>query len=553
MAILTIDKNQFEKDIGQWNEKMQMQVAMFGTPLEAQTDEEIQLEVSPNRPDLLSYTGFLRSFLAFIGKKPGLKIYTINKPEKNFVVNVDSSVKDIRPFTACAIVSGLQLDDKKIKEMIEMQEKLHITIGRKRKKVAIGIYPLEKIKLPITFKAIEPDQIKFIPLEMDKELSGLEILQRHPTGKEYAHLLAGKARFPIFVDAENRILSMPPIINSQLTGKVTPETKDVFIECSGFDLEILKQCLNIIVTGLAELGGKIFQMEVKYGFTKKVVTPDLTTRKMKLSVSNANKLLGLELKEKEVKQLLERMGYNYKNGIAEIPSWRIDVLHEVDLIEDLAIAYGYDNFIPEIPAISTLGSVDLKEKTKGKIAEILCGLGMIEVSNYHLTKKENQIEKMGISEKETNSIFVVESKTEYNLLRQNLSHFLINNLSENVDAEYPQKIFELGKIFSLDNGRIIEKEALCVAVSPGNFTEIRQVIEYLFKMIGKKIGIIDSETKTPAHFIDGRVAKIMFNDKEIGFMGEIHPKILKNWRIRMPVSLFEIELDSVLEELIKQN
>src|SRR3989304_5477749 len=139
MAILTINKNQFEKDLGAWNEKMQSQVAMFGTPIEAQTDSEIQVEIFPNRPDLLSYHGFKRAFLAFLGKKTGLVNYKINRPEKNYLVTVDSSVKEVRPFTACAIVRGLSLDDAKIKEIIDMQEKLHLTMGRKRKKVAIGL------------------------------------------------------------------------------------------------------------------------------------------------------------------------------------------------------------------------------------------------------------------------------------------------------------------------------------------------------------------------------------------------------------------------------
>jgi len=551
MAIVNINKNQFEKDIGIFNEKMQTQIAMFGTPIESISEDEIQIEVFPNRPDLLSYHGFKRSFLAFLGKKTGFKSYVVNKPEKDYTVIIDSSVKDVRPYTACAIVRGLILDDKKIKEIIDMQEKLHVTIGRKRKKVAIGIYPLEKIRLPITFKALEPDQIKFMPLEMDRELSGLEILQRHPAGKEYAHLLAGKAKFPIFLDSANQILSMPPIINSQLTGRVDSKTKDVFIECSGFDFEILKQCLNIIITSLAEIGGKIYQMGLQYGYLKKEKTPALDSRKMKISLTNTNKLLGLELKEKQIKELLERMGYNYKAGVAEIPAWRTDILHEVDLIEDVAIAYGYENFIPEIPEISTIGSADKKETIKRKISEIFSGLGMLEVSNYHLTKKEDQTEKMGLPEKEADSISVIESKTEYNILRQNLSHFLLRNLSENVDSEYPQKIFEIGKVFTLFSGRIMEKESLALAISPGNFTEARQSAEYLFKMIDKNIDIKESETKAPSHFVDGRVSKIIFNGKEIGFMGEIHPRVLQNWRIRMPVALCEIELDDILSELIE--
>ena len=230
MANITFSRKIFEKEIGKLDEKMQEKISMFGTPLETFDDETIEIEVFANRPDLLSYQGFKRCFLAFLGKKPGLKKYEINKPEKDYQVIIDSSTKDVRPYTACAIVKGLKLDEEKIKEIIGIQEKLHLTMGRKRKKVAIGIYPLEKIKLPITLKALEPDYIKFIPLESEKEMSGLQILQKHPAGKEYSHLLAGKSKFPVFVDANNNILSMPPIINSQMTGKVTTETKDVFIE-----------------------------------------------------------------------------------------------------------------------------------------------------------------------------------------------------------------------------------------------------------------------------------------------------------------------------------
>ncbi len=487
MAVITFNKKQFERDFGKLSEDMQNKIAMFGTPIESIKKDEFYVEIFPNRPDLLSYQGFKRAFLSFLGKKTGLKGYRINKPEKNYNVVIDSSVKDVRPYTACAIVKGLQFDDEKIKELIETQEKLHTTVGRKRKRVAIGIYPMEKIKLPITFKAIEPDQIKFIPLEMNKQLSGLEILQRHPAGREYAHLLAGKVKFPVFIDANNQILSMPPIINSHLTGKLTSKTKDVFIECSGDDFEILKKCLNIIVTILSEMGGEIYQMTLRYG--KKKLTPDLTSKKIKISLENTNKLLGIKLKEKELKKLIEKMGHNYKDGSVEVASWRTDILHEVDIIEDVAIAYGYENFVPEIPKIATIGKEDKRETIKKKFSEILSGLGMVEVSNYHLTNKKDQIEKMNMIEKQEEFIEVKESKTEYTILRKNLTHLLLKNFSENVDSEYPQQIFEIGRDFCLEEGKenIKEKEMLAAGISPGNFTKIKQVIGYLFRMIGKEI------------------------------------------------------------------
>lgn len=545
MAVVTINKKIFEREIGKLDEKMQNKIPMFGTPIDKIDDNELQIEIYPNRPDLLSYHGFKRSFLPFLGKQTGLKTYKINKPKEDFVVNIDASVSNIRPYTACAIVKGLKLDDEKIKELIEIQEKLHITIGRKRKKVAIGIYPLEKIKLPITFTALEPDKIKFIPLEMDKELSGLQILQKHPTGREYAHLLAGKEKFPIFIDADKNILSMPPIINSQLAGKITEETKDVFIECSGFDFNVLSKCINIISSILADMGGEIFQMKLNYKKNKKII-PDFSSEKMKINIEHVNKVLGIKISENDAKKLLEKMGHNYAGGVVEIAPWRVDILHEVDLIEDIAIAYGYDNFVPEIPEISTIGNENKNESIKRKISEILSGLGMLETMNYHLTNKKEQLEKM--NEKTKDVVEIEESKTDYNILRKNLSHYALKILSENVDSEYPQRIFEMGKVFLLKDNSISETENFSAAIAPGNFTELRQILEYLFKMLDIEMKIKEPEL-IPEYFIEGRTAEISFNNKSIGLLGEIHPKILKNWHIKMPVALLEINLEEIFKKL----
>ncbi|HTY43977.1 MAG TPA: phenylalanine--tRNA ligase subunit beta [Patescibacteria group bacterium] len=548
MALISINRKIFEKEIGKLNEEMQHKIAMLGTPIDKIDENELQIEIFPNRPDMLSYHGFKRSFLAFLEKQKGMKKYKINKPENDFIVNIDPSVSNVRPYTACAVVKKLKLDNEKIKELIDIQEKLHITIGRKRKKLAIGIYPLEKIKFPITFTALEPDKIKFIPLEMDKELSGLQILQKHPTGREYAHLLAGKEKFPIFIDANNSILSMPPVINSQLAGKITEETRDVFVECSGFDFSVLSKCLNIIVSTLSDMGGEIYQMKLNYRKNKKI-TPDFSPEKLKINIENANKMLGIKLNENHVKKLLEKMGHDYSKGIVEIPPWRTDILHEVDLIEDIAIAYGYDNFVPEIPEISTIGGENQREIIKRKISEILSGMEMLEVMNYHLTNKKDQFEKMGIKAGK-DFIEIEESKTDYNVLRKDLSHYLMKILSENVDSEYPQKIFELGKIFLLKNNEVAEEENLSLASAPSNFTELRQVLEYLFRMLnlGDKITIKEPES-FPSYFAEGRIGEIFLDTKSIGFIGEIHPKILKNWHMKMPVALLEISLEEVFKKL----
>ncbi len=545
MANIKFSRKVFEKEIGKLTDEMQNKIALFGTTLEGFDDEEIELEIFPDRPDLLSYYGFKRSFLSFLGKKTGLKKYNLNKPEEDHLVKIDSSVKEVRPNTVCAIIKGLKLDDEKIKDIINIQEKLHLTVGRKRKKVAIGIYPLDKIRLPITYKAVEPDKIKFKPLESPREMTGLEILQKHQTGKEYAHLLSGKVKFPIFIDAEDNILSMPPIINSELMGRVEESTKDVFVECSGFDLNILEKCLNILVTSLNEMGGKIYQMKVG-----NELFPKLKTEKRKISLTNINKILGLELKEKEMKNLFLKMGYNYEKEFVEIPSWRVDILHEIDLIEDIAIAYGYDNFVPELPKISTIGKIDSKELIKMKLSEILIGSGLLEVSNYHLTKETDQFLKMGYNEKKiVGEIKLEGSKTDYTILRNDLSHYLLKNISMNSHSEYPQNIFEIGRVFEKVEEQIIEKDKLACLFAPGNFTDIKQNLDFLLKNIGLDLEIKELN-EFPKHFIDGRIGGIYLENELIGFMGEIHPKILKNFKIKVPISLFEINLEKIFKKFL---
>tara|TARA_Y100000310_G_scaffold343185_1_gene449694 strand:- start:4730 stop:6340 length:1611 start_codon:yes stop_codon:yes gene_type:complete len=534
MTILTLNRKKFEKDVGKLDEKLQEKIALFGTPVEGLTDDELQIEIFPNRSDLLSYGNYVSAFKVYLGCGTKGKI-KLNKPEKNFKVNVDKSVKGVRPYTVCCVVKNLKLDDEKIKEIIDVQEKLHLTLGRKRKKAAIGIYPLEKISLPITYRAMKPEEIRFRPLEFPNEVNARQILSKHSAGRDYGKLLEGFEKFPIFVDADDKVLSMPPIINSHDTGKVSLETRDVFIECSGCELETLNKIMNILVTTFDSLGGRIYQMSVG-GKT----TPDFISEKMKLSLERVNKFLGLSLKESEVKKYLERMGYDYVKGNVFVPSYRVDVLHEVDLIEDIAIAYGYDNFEPEIPEISTIGEIDPRETLKRKIAEVFSGKGMVETMSYHLVSKDT-IKRFSGNGKDF--IQVKGSKTENEFLRKDLSSYLMKIFSENVDVEYPQEIFQLGRVFTGDGYE--ERERLAIGITPGNFTKLKQVLDYFSRMFDLDLTVKEVE-EVPSHFISGRVASVTLDDKVIGFIGEVHPRVIGNFKLKMPVALFEIEIDEIL-------
>ena len=543
MPTITIKRKELDKLLGKKYPAsfLKDRISMLGTDLEKLDNEEIIVEVFPNRPDMLSAQGLARALKSFINLEKGLKEYKVKDSKEH--VYVESSVRDVRPYTACAIVKGIHFDDEKIREIIQIQEKLHVTYGRNRRKVAIGIYPYEKIKPPIYFRALPPEKIKFRPLEADREMTALEILQYHPTGREYAHLLEGKKKFPIFVDSQGKILSMPPIINSHDTGKVTEQTRDVFIECSGFDFEVLKKCLNIIVTSLADMQGEIYAMTLHYG-NKTYKTPDLKPEKMKVDKNYINKILGLNLNEKQLKDCLERMGYAYKNGTVLIPSYRTDILHQIDLAEDVAIAYGYENFKPELPEIATIASDDVMYNFERKIAEILIGLGLQEVSTYHLVS-ENTNEKMNLNQQ---LVKLENSKSEEHCcLRSWLVPNLLSVLEANKTNDYPQNIFEIGTVFKKDLTEI-RRLAAVTCHSKANFTEIKQIFESLLRSLGLSYEIRETEHGS---FIPGRVGRISVKGKDVAYIGEIHPAVLENYSLEMPVAAFELNLTEIFK-LLKQ-
>jgi len=547
MPTINLNRKVFENLVGKKlsTEKLKDRIAMLGTDLEEINEKEIVVEVFPNRPDMLSVQGLSRALSSFINAKTGLRRYKIEHSNEKMIV--DKSVAEVRPYTACAIVKNMHFTDETIKEVIDIQEKLHITYGRNRKKVAIGIYPFEKIKTPIKFLAQSPKDIVFQPLESDKRMNALEIIKLHPAGKIYGYLLEGKKRFPVFRDANDEVLSVPPIINSHRTGKINEKTKEVFIECSGFDFKIMKKCLNIIVCALAEMGGKIYSMDIYYG-TKKYTTPDLSPEKIKVDITYINKLLGLNLNENDTKKLLERMGYGYKNKIAYIPAYRTDIIHQSDLAEDIAIAYGYENFKETIPRVATIAEEDKFEIYKNKISEIMAGVEFLEVSTYNLTSELNQCNKM---EAKMNLIKLANSvSSDYNVLRMWLIPSVVEVFANNKHHEYPQKIFTIGNIFIKDNTKetnIDEMDCISggIASEKADYTQIRQVVDYLLNSLGIEYKV---EETTHSSFIKGRVAKIIVNGKDVAHVGELSPPVLNNWDLEVPVAIFGINLKILYDQ-----
>lgn len=549
MPTVTLNKKVFESLVGKKLDldKLKDRISMLGTDLEKIEGNEIHVEVFPNRPDMLSEQGFARAFSAFIGVHPGLREYTLkHSGEKTIVKNLPKEW----PYAVTAIVKGLQFSDEKIREVVQIQEKLAVTYLRNRKKGGIGIYPLDKIKFPITVVGKDPKEIVYRPLEFPKAISAQEILEKHPTGKKYGHICKDWKKFPVFIDASGQILSMPPIVNSHEMGKVNEKTRDVFIEATGTDLETVKIAITILATALADMGGQIYSMDVVYE-DKKLTIPDLSAHKMQVDTRFVNRLLGLDLKEQDVKKLLERMGYGYANGVALVPAYRADILHPIDLVEDIAIAYGYENFEGRLPAVATIGKESDAEILKRIVANILIGMGLLEVQTYHLTNEENHNRKMTHP---TAMIRLSNALTaDYDALRNWMIPSLLNVLSMNTHYEYPQMIFEIGRVFiedaSVETGvREPYRLAVVLCGPEFDFTRARQVFDALMVALDLQYDV--AEVEHPS-FIPGRVGRVAIGKATVAYIGEIAPQVLTNWRIEMPTAGFELNISDLLTVMKK--
>jgi phenylalanyl-tRNA synthetase beta chain len=521
----------------------------MGLELEGIAENTISISITADRPDLVSLHGMSRAIKAYRGWNRGLPEYTVHKGK--YVIDIEKEVEEVRPFTAAAVVKNLQFTDATIKEMIWVQEKLHDTFARGRKKGAIGIYPLEKITWPITYTALDPKKIVFRPLESDRVMTGQEILEKHPTGILCAHLLKGKKVYPIFRDAKGEILSMPPIINSHTTGKVTVETTDIFIECSGHSFATLHSLLKILVTMFSNMGGDVYDVELHYP-DKKMRTPDLTPEKATLKIESINKILGHAFTEGEAQILLERMLYGVaKKGkdtlIISIPPFRTDIWHEIDIIDDVARAYGLNNLKPHLPSVSTIGELLPETEAIRKIEKLLIGCNLTQVFTLALTSKETQFQKMTLPESEHIDLGTTAEKS-LNMVRVHLLPELLTVFSENRNREYPQRVFEIEDVILPDKGedcqsKNVKRIAVAICHSQASFTEGKQILSYLFDTCG-----IPYELKEEGRpeYIRGRGATIIVKKKKVGSIGELSPHVLTNFGLDMPVVAFEIDLQALL-------
>ena len=512
---------------------------MMGVQVESMDGDEMEVEIEANRADMFSVEGIARHLRGFLGIEKGFREYPVNRSD--FTVEVDESVKDVRPYIGSAYISGLELDDFMIKSIMAIQEKLHATVGRKRKKIAIGIHDASGIGRHIIYKAVRPDEVSFEPLGMDEELNLAEILERHEKGRDYAWILEGKERYPILMDSDGNVLSFPPIINGNLT-LVTENTKDVFLDVTGTDKAVVAQVVSIIVSMFADRGGKVHSVEIKYP-DGTIVMPDMSGHEMELEPGYVRSVLGIEMSVEDMVEMLERARFGAEAGDkikVRVPAYRYDILHHIDLVEEIAISYGYDRFHEMLPKSVLFGTKGEMEGLKSAIKESMIGLGFNEIMTLTLTNDDEQFRKMGM---EPEPVIELENPvTEFHTsLRKWLLPSMMAILRENRHRDLPQRIFEIGIVVGED-GKNRYRMAAAIEDDKASFTMIKSIVQRLMSDLGMDFEV--SEKEHPS-FISGRCAAIMVNGKEAGFLGEIHPSVITAFELEHPVSALELYLEEI--------
>lgn len=514
--------------------------------LDSKLTSEITIKYNDtNQPYLWSVEGLARHFRASLGKEKGVPRLKLEKSD--LVVNVDKSVAQVRPFIGVFLAKGAPLSEYLLNQLIQLQEKLADNYGRKRQKFGIGLFPAKGMSFPIAYKAVAPNELSFVPLGMKEKLSLKDIVAKHQKGKEYGHLLKDAKKYPVVLNGKNEVLTFPPIVNSETSGKVKAGDAEMLVEVTGTDEQAVNLACTIIAYVLADRDYTIYPAKVKYG-SKSVTTPDVEPKEFKFDLSLVKSLLGLDLPESKVKELLQRAQFDYVGkGKVACPAYRADLMHAVDVIEDVAIMHGYDNFEPLELTTFTAGGMLPGDEVTSAVRKLWTGFGYQEVFSPVLSNKQLLYDKMNAKDMGTVEVENFMSST-YSCVRTWILPILMDVLSKNRHVEYPQRLMEEGLVVRREKDKVwdLRQVAAVSAHAQASFTEMRQHIEGVLRALGHDCSFIElDEGCTKDTFITGRSAFIMVNKAAIGFVGEIHPAVLEKFGLLVPVVAAEFSFESL--------
>lgn len=536
MAVIGLPYKYLERLTGTDSETILARLPMIGSEVERQEADHADVEFFPDRPDLFSVEGVSRAMRGFLDIETGLPRYTVKPSGIKFTV--DPNLATIRPYLGSAIIRNLSFDEESILSIMGLQEALHWAVGRGRSKVAIGIHDLDTIKPPFHYIA-SPRSRKFIPLDFERELSMDEILVEHPKGRDYAKIVKDFPLFPLIIDNENNVCSFPPIINGERT-RVTTSTRNILLDTTGTDNKAVQVAVNIICTAMAETGAAIESVEIEG-----VQTPLLAPMERIISVRECCDLIGVELPATEIANLLEKMRFGAQpvdRGTVkvQVPCYRADIMHDWDIFEDVAIAYGYDKFAVEISPTFAIGRAHPVYTFAAQVRGILAGLGYLEMMPFTLTNERVLYDAMQRERSSRVLSLMHPISEEHTVVRTDILPLLLEMLQVNKPRELPQCLFATGDV--IENMRTTQRLAAASIHLNADLSEAYACADAVLHELS--IAYIVQESKDPA-FIDGRRGDIIAGGKKVGVFGEIHPAVLNAFDLEHPVAAFEFDLRAV--------
>ncbi|NPA86787.1 MAG: phenylalanine--tRNA ligase subunit beta [Candidatus Diapherotrites archaeon] len=490
--------------------------------------EELEISVDDSeRPDLWSAEGLARAIRLHLGLQRGAPVYKVY-PSTYEVINEEPR---IRPYIVAAVVKGVNLGPEGLEQLIQLQEKIMLSYGRRRKRIAIGTSRADLIHFPITYTEVDPDAYSFVPLYEEEEMTLREVLEKTEKGREYAFLLEGAEKFPVLLDASERVVTFPPILNSNDLGRITEDTHDIFVDVTGTHLPSMITALNVVVTALVERGGEVHEVKVNG-----VPYPDLRPREVEVSEEYLRRLGGYK---GDLRDPLERAGYTVlsQNPLRLLyPAYRGDIRHPRDVLEDLLSAVDYNRLEPLIPNVYTQGGLRDETLILDALRDLMIGVSAEEIQTFTLTDPE-LFRKLGLDTPVTLSNPVSKS---YSALRSSLLPHLLRVLSKNRTLPYPQRLFEVGEVFtpqwSISLGYVEAGREV-------SYTTARQALEFLLRKL--ELNPTFKEASHPL-FIRGRVAAVYLDGELLGYVGEVKPEVLEHFGLIVPVAAFEIDVYKIL-------
>jgi phenylalanyl-tRNA synthetase beta chain len=527
-------------------EQLEETLFLIKAEVEKVDGNNMEIEVNPDRQDMLSAEGIARAVRAFLEVEPGLRKYRVKKSGKRIVVG--KGLERVRKYISCGIVKGVEISDDLIKDYMQLQEQLTSTHGRNRKKASIGLYVYDRIVFPVKYCLRKPEKVEFAPLGTDEVMDGPRIMSEHEKGAEYGDIISAFSKWPLLVDAEEKVLSLPPIINSNSLGRITEETTDIFVEVTGTHLPTVDQALNIMVAALVERRGTIESVRVEYPDGKVMETPNMKPSLESIHKAEVVKLLGLDLSDEDLVASLARMGHEATVKGSKIsvksPAYRTDILHQVDIIEDISIGYGFNNIEPTMPVTSTVGKLLPATRLKKKVSELMIGMEYQEVLSYIMSSPTVMNENMLRSD---DLVTTTNPKSrDFSVLRNSLLPILVSFTAQNQHADLPQRVFEVGDIVLPDERaetRIEQTPSVCGVVADVrvNLTEMMKDVVFLLTNLGLEGKFRFTERDDPT-FIKGRAGDVTVNGRKVGLFGELSPEVLGKFEISNPMVGFEVKL-----------